>query len=73
MNVMPMFQNCRLNGVATIETTYINTYPHTSKHPAELRQYKKKVFVLIDKIHAQQEHLKLKVTVIYLFATLFSC
>ena len=34
-NVMPKFQSCRLNGVATIERTHKST--HTHKHPAELR------------------------------------
>ena len=32
-NIMPKFQNCRLNGVATIEKTYISTYIDTNMLP----------------------------------------
>ena len=36
MNVMPKFQSCRLNAVATIKRTYTHTYKPTYKHNADL-------------------------------------
>ena len=60
-NVMPKFQSCRLNGVATIEKTIIHTYifyPHTYKHPAQLNTQNiffsviakdKQTFMFVDK------------------------
>ena len=44
-NVMPKFQSCRLDGVATIERTPIHAYIHTGTkpHPAELGYYLKSV------------------------------
>ena len=32
-NVMPKFQSCRLNGVATIERKYIHTHIHAHIMP----------------------------------------
>ena len=45
-NVMPKFQSCRFNGVATIERTHTYTYIHTNILPNLLP--KKKLFALID-------------------------
>ena len=36
-SVVPKFQVCRLNGVAKIALTYIDTYIDTYTHHAELR------------------------------------
>ena len=46
-NVMPKYQSCRLNGVATIAKTYTHKYIHIPNHPTELMLYFNFLFLRI--------------------------